>query len=50
MAKFETLFCVLTWGLTNALFVAVAFGSADPIDPVQPAHVELASVAPTPTA
>jgi hypothetical protein len=32
MAKFETVCCVMTWGLMNALFVAVAVGSSFPIE------------------
>jgi len=30
MAKFETICCAMTWGLMNALFIAVAIGSAAP--------------------
>lgn len=45
MAKFETIFCAVTWGLMNALFVAVAVGSATPVERVQIAPVASAPVA-----
>jgi hypothetical protein len=51
MAKIETIFCALTCGLTNALFFAVAFGSANPVDRTQNSAVaEVASVMSEPTA
>ena len=51
MTKFETIFSALTCGLMNALFLAVAFGSADPIDHTQnTAIAEVASVMSPPAA
>jgi hypothetical protein len=37
MAKFETIFCAITWGLVSALMLAVALGSASPTISVPPA-------------
>jgi hypothetical protein len=37
MAKFETIFCAVTWGLVSALMLAVALGSASPTISVPPA-------------
>ena len=46
MAKLETIFCVLTCGLMNALLLAVVFGSAAPLDRGQALHnSQLAAVA-----
>ncbi len=46
MAKFETICSALTWGLMNALFLAVAFGAALPDQAPQGTHgVVIASVA-----
>ena len=51
MAKFEFIFCAVTWGLTNALFVAVAFGTAAPALTVAPTHaVQVAGLAQPATA
>ena len=33
MAKLETIFCAVTWGLMNALLIAVASDAATPVEP-----------------
>ena len=48
MAKLETIFCAMTWGLMNALLIAVTFDAAAPAAPT-PA-VQLASTIATPVA
>ena len=48
MAKLETIFCAVTWGLMNALLIAVAFDAATPVEPA-PA-VQFASLTPAPIA
>ena len=51
MAKLETIFCATTWGLMNALLIALAFEFAAPLDPAPPAQMaEVTSIAPAPTA
>ena len=38
MAKLETIFCAMTWGLI-VLLSATAFGAAAPVDFAQPAYI-----------
>ena len=39
MAKLETIFCAMTWGLMNALLIAVAFDAAAPQAPAPALHL-----------
>ena len=48
MAKLETIFCAMTWGLMNALLIAVTFDAATPVAPAP--TVQFASVATAPVA
>ena len=43
MAKFETFFCAMMFGLTNALLVAVAMDPASPATLAQPAAIAAAA-------
>ena len=48
MAKFETIICAMTWGLMNALVLAIAFDAAAPMHPVANVPpVQIASASPT---
>jgi len=48
MARFEMIFCAITWGLVNALLIAVTFDAAAPATLSPP--VLLASTATAPVA
>ena len=48
MARFETIFCAVTWGLMNALLIAVTFDAAAPATSSTP--VQLASTTTEPLA
>jgi hypothetical protein len=51
VAKFETIFCAMTWGLVNALLIAVTLDAAAPTDPMPTAPiVQYASTATAPIA
>ena len=38
MAKLEMIFCAITWGLMNALLIAVTFDAATPVEPAPIVH------------
>ena len=48
MAKLETIFCAMTWGIMNALLIAVTFDAETPAAPAP--TVQLASLANAPVA
>ena len=48
MAKLETIFCAMTWGLMNALLIAVTFDAATPVEPAP--TVQFASITTAPVA
>ena len=48
MAKLEMIFCAITWGLMNALLIAVTFDAATPAQP--PQAVQLANLTSGPVA
>ena len=39
MAKLEMIFCAVTWGLMNALLIAVTFDAATPAAPAPALHL-----------
>ena len=43
MAKLETIFCATTWGLMNALLIALAFEFAAPLDQSPPTQMAAAA-------
>lgn len=51
MAKFETIICATTWGLMNALMLAIAFDAVAPTQGMNPAPaVQVARVSTATTA
>jgi len=46
MTKVETIFCALTWGMMNALLIAVIFDAASPVASTPTVQIASTPIAP----